>query len=262
VLGSCLDGLGKLHDALDMAEQRTRPACRTLVRDGGSWSEQLELDLDVAGYFTLISLPLSHRASEVALKHAARRGAMKPLGGTLGEVRAARLRTSVGELDRTLVVVESQELLRGQKRGIAAALLKAKEELRKLERQAASGRIKREALESRVQKALRREHLAEFVVAEIKERGGRLSLDWHVDVVRRRGPCLPTHGRGYRHHLSQLVRGIVGTMLLDEAQRDAQHHHDGDHDGGRGRDHASRRGEPVGYRGGVVATDEVLLADS
>jgi len=186
VLGSCLDGLGKLHDALDMAEQRTRPACRTLVRDGGSWSEQLELDLDVAGYFTLISLPLSHRASEVALKHAARRGAMKPLGGTLGEVRAARLRTSVGELDRTLVVVESQELLRGQKRGIAAALLKAKEELRKLERQAASGRIKREALESRVQKALRREHLAEFVVAEIKERGGRLSLDWHVDVARRR----------------------------------------------------------------------------
>src|SRR5216683_5825456 len=186
VLGSCLDGLGKLHDALDQAEQRTRPACRTLVRDGGSWSEQLELDPDVAGYYTLISLPLSHRASELALQHAARRGAMKPLGGTLGEVRAARLRTRVGELDRTLVVVESQELLRGQKRGIAAALLKAKEELRKLERRAAGGRIKREALESRVQKALRREHLAEFVVAEVKERGGRLSLDWHVDVSRRR----------------------------------------------------------------------------
>jgi len=186
VLGSCLDGLGKLHDALDVAEQRTRPACRTLVRDGGSWSEQLELDLDVAGYFTLISLPLSHRASELALKHAARRGAMKPLGGALGDVRAARLRTSVGELDRTLVVVESQELLRGQKRGIAAALLKAKEELRKLERRAASGRIKREALESRVQKALRREHLAEFVVAEITERDGRLLLDWHVDRAQRR----------------------------------------------------------------------------
>ncbi len=186
VLGSCLDGLGKLHDALDQAEQRTRPACRTLVRDGGSWSEQLELDWDVAGYFTLISLPLSHRASELALEHAARRGAMKPLGGTLGEVRAARLRARVGELDRTLVVVESQELLRGQKRGIAAALLKAKEELRKLERRAAGGRIKREALEIRVQKALRREHLAEFVVAEVKDCGGRLSLEWHVDVARRR----------------------------------------------------------------------------
>jgi hypothetical protein len=196
VLGSCLDGLGKLHDALDQAEQRTRPACRTLVRDGGSWSEQLELDLDVAGYYTLISLPdwpplwgpqpLSHHASELALEHAARRGAMKPLGGTLGEVRAARLRTRVGELDRTLVVVESQELLRGQKRGIAAALVKAKEELRKLERRAASGRIKREALESRVQKALRREHLAEFVVVEVKERSGRLALDWHVDAAQRR----------------------------------------------------------------------------
>jgi hypothetical protein len=186
VLASCLDGLGKLHDALDLAEQRTRPACRTLVRDGGSWSEQLELDLDVAGYYTLISLPLSHRASQLALEHAARRGAMKSLGGTLGEVRAARLRTRVGELDRTLVVVESQELLRGQKRGIVAALLKAKEELRKLARRAASGRIQREALENGVQKALRREHLAEFVVAEIKERGGRLSLDWYVDPARRR----------------------------------------------------------------------------
>jgi hypothetical protein len=186
VLGSCLDGLGKLHDALDQAAQRTRPGCRTLVRDGGSWSEQLELDLDVAGYYTLISLPLSHGASELALQHAARRGTMKPLGGTLGEVRAARLRTRVGELDRTLVVVESQELLRGQKRGIAAALLKAKEELRKLERRAAGGRIQREALESRVQKALRGEHLAEFVVAEVKERGGRLALHWHVDAARRR----------------------------------------------------------------------------
>jgi len=186
VLGSCLSALGKLHDVLDNAEQRTHPACRTLVRDGGSWSEQLELDLDVAGYYTLISLPLSHRASELALQQAARRGAMKPLGGKLAEVRATRLRTRVGELDRTLVVVESQELLRGQKRGIAAALVKAKEELRKLERRAASGRIKREVLESRVQKALSREHLAEFVVTEIKQRGERLSLDWHVDETRRR----------------------------------------------------------------------------
>lgn len=186
VLGSCLEALGELHDVLDDAEQRSRPACRTLVRDGGSWSEQLELDLDVAGYYTLISLPLSHRASELALEHAARRGAMKPVGGKLGEVRAARLRTRVGELDRTLVVVESRELLRGQKRGIAAALLKAKEELRKLERRAASGRIQREALESRIQKSLNREHLSEFVVAEVKQCGGRLSLDWHVDAARRR----------------------------------------------------------------------------
>ena len=186
VLGSCLDALAKLHDVLDSAEQRSRPACRTVVRDGGSWSEQLELDLDVAGYYTLISLPLSHGASAPALEQAARHGAMKRLGGTLGEARAARLRMRVGELDRTLVVVESQELLRGQKRGIAVALVKAKEELRKLERQAASGRIKREALESRVQKALRREHLADFVVAEVKQQGRRVSLQWHVDAARRR----------------------------------------------------------------------------
>ena len=159
VLSQCLDGLGKLHDALDDAERRSGLACRTLVRDGGSWSQQLELDLEAEGYHTLISLPLSHSASQLALEQAARRGAMKSLGGKLEEVRAARLRTRVGELDRTLVVVESQELLRGQKRGIAVALSKAKEELRKLGRRAAKGGIQREVLEDRVRKALQREHL-------------------------------------------------------------------------------------------------------
>jgi len=186
VLGSCLEALGQLHDALDDGEQRGRSACRTLVRDGGSWSEQLELDLDVEGYFTLISLPLSHGASELALEHAAQRGAMKPVGGKLEDVRAARLRAPVGELDRTLVVVESQELLRGQKRGIAVALRKAREELRKLERLAGSGRIQFQALEGRVRKALQREHLSDFVVATVKQQDGQVSLDWHVDPARRR----------------------------------------------------------------------------
>lgn len=186
VLGECLQALGRLHGALDEGEQRGHPACRTLVRDGGSWSEQLELDLEVEGYHTLISLPLSHSASQLALEHAAQRGAMKRLGGTLGDTRAARLRTQVGSLERTLVVVESQELLRGQKRGIAVALRKAKEELARLERQATSGRIQRAALEERVRKALQREHLSEFVAAIVKERAGRLSLDWHVDQAQRR----------------------------------------------------------------------------
>lgn len=186
VLGDCLQALGQLHEALDAGESRAGPASRTLVRDGGSWSEQLELDLDVEGYATLISLPLSHQASQEALEYAARRGAMKPLGGKLGEVRAARLHTQVGKLDRTLVVVESQELLRGQKRGIAGALRKAKEELRKLQRVAARGRITRGRLEERVNQALRREHLSEFVITEVPGKGKRLSLDWHVDAARRR----------------------------------------------------------------------------
>jgi transposase len=186
VLGSCLNALGKLHDALDDAEQRSRPAARTLVRDGGSWSEQLELDLDVEGYSTLISLPLSHGASQLALERAARRGAMKRLEGKLQGVRAARLRAKVGELDRTLVVVESQELLRGQKRGIAVALRKAKAELCKLERRAARGTIDREALEGRVQKTLGHEHLSDFVVVTVRARAGKLTLRWHIDDARRR----------------------------------------------------------------------------
>ncbi len=186
VLAACLGGLAELHEALDSAEGRGRPAQRTLVRDGGFWSPQLELDLDTAGYYSLISLPLGHKAAQQALQRAAQRGAMKPLTGKLSEVRAARIRTAVGELDRTLVVVESQELLEGQKRGIALALRKAKVELRQLERLIQMGRITRSSLEQRVKKALAREHLSSFVVTTIAGSDKAPTLHWHVDGASRR----------------------------------------------------------------------------
>jgi len=186
VLTSCLDALGQLHDALDRAEGRTRSAPRTLVRDGGSWGEDLEHLLDVVGYYTLVSLPLGHGAAERALVHAAQRGAMKPLTGALRGVRAARLRGPVGALDRTLVVVESEDLLRGQKRGIAAALAKAKAELGVLARRIKAGRIRREDVRRRVQRTLAREHLAAFVVADVGGTEARPTLVWHVDAAKRR----------------------------------------------------------------------------
>ena len=186
VLDDCLGGLARLHDALDSGEGRTRPGQRTIVRDGGSWSEQMELNLDVAGYYTLVSLPLGTNAAEEALEHASSRGAMKPLAGKLADVRAARLRTQVGDLDRTLVVVESLELLEGQKRGIAAALKKAKSELEKIDRLVVGGRIRREALERRVKKALRREHLATFVLTTIGGSDDAPTLHWEVDAEKRR----------------------------------------------------------------------------
>lgn len=228
VLGSCLEALGKLHGALDDGEQRTPPAVRTLVRDGGSWSEQLELDLEVEGYYTLLSLPLSHGAAQLALEHAARRGAMQPLGGKLQGVRAARLRTRVGDLDRTLVVVESQELLRGQKRGIATALRKAKAELGKLERRAASGRIDREALEYRIQKVLGHEHLSDFVRVKVRQRAGKWRLHWHVDQARRRQLERTRLGRRVlctEHHLwstGRIVYAFRGQWNVEELFRRAK----------------------------------------
>ena len=186
VLAACLAGLAELHRALDEGEGRTRPASRTLVRDGGFWSPQLELDLGTAGYHSVISLPLGHGAAEAALEAAARRGAMKVVGGKLGDVRAARTRAKVGNMERTLVVVESQELLRGQKRGIAVALRKAKIGLRRLVRVAAAGRIGRTRLEERVAKALAREHLASFVVTGIGGTEEQPTLSWRVDAKRRR----------------------------------------------------------------------------
>lgn len=186
VLESCLEGLGELHDALDAGQQRTRPASRTLVRDGGFWSPQLELNLDLVGYYSVISLPLSHAAGESALLLAARRGAMKKLAGDLGHVRAARTRTAVGDLDRTLVVVESEELREGQKRGIAAALVKATAELEKLQRLVDAKKIRRASLTQRVKKALRREHLSTFVIAEVGGTEASPTLAWRVDEERRR----------------------------------------------------------------------------
>jgi hypothetical protein len=163
-----------------------RPGQRTVVRDGGFWSEQLELDLDSAGYHSVISLPLSHSAAEQALAYAAGRGRMKPLRGRLKDVRAARLEGQVGTLDRTLVVIESQELLRGQKRGIAVALRHAQVELRTLRRRAEAQRITRDIVATRVQKILAREHLGEFVVVTIGGRPKKPSLRWRVDAARRR----------------------------------------------------------------------------
>jgi transposase len=185
VLTSCLKALAQLHEELARAERKTGKAQRTVVRDGGFWSEQLELDLEEAGYHSVISLPLSHTAAEEALAWAAGHGHMKHLRGSLQDVRAARLLAKVGDLDRTLVVVESQDLLRGQKRGIAVALRKAKKELKKLGRRAQAGKIDRPTLENRVQKAVAREHLSAFVITQITGRK-KIRLHWDVDTGRRR----------------------------------------------------------------------------
>jgi len=186
LLASCLKGLAQLHDELDAAEGGATKVGRTVVRDGGFWSEQLELELESARYHSLISLPLSHTAAEQALVFAAQRGKMQPLRGVLAAVRAARLEGRVGELERTLLVIESQELLSGQKRGIAVALRKAKSELSLLERRVRAGKLQRAALEARVQKALGREHLAEFVVTTIGGTVAQPTFSWHVDAARRR----------------------------------------------------------------------------
>ena len=228
VLEACLEGLKQLHEALDGGEKRRRTAQRTLVRDGGFWSPQLELDLDVAGYGSLISLPLGHAAAEEALQMAARRGAMKWLSGKLSHVRAARMRTAVGKLDRTLVVVESEELLEGQKRGIAVALRKAKVELKKLERLIQAGRISRSSLEHRVKKALAREHLSRFVVTAVAGTAKKPTLRWRVDDALRRELEKTRLGRRVlctdRHHWStgRIVYGFRSQWNVEELFRRAK----------------------------------------
>ena len=126
-------------------------------------------------------------------------------------VRAARLSTKVGDLARTLVVVESDELFEGQKRAIAAASTKAKADMTKLERLAASGRIRGEALKRRATKALRCEHLAGFVITSI---GGTEEALLSVGSRRRQAP-------GARTYAPRQARNLHGPVRLDErAHRD------------------------------------------
>jgi transposase len=227
VLTACLEGLGALHQSLDAGEGRER-AQRTLVRDGGFWSPQLELDLETIGYYNLISLPLGHAAAEQALQMAAKRGAMKPLTGKLAQVRAARVQAKVGNLDRTLVVVESQELLEGQKRGIAVALHKAKAEFRKLERLVKAKRISRNSLEQRIKKTLGREHLSRFVVTEIGGDDKEPTLRWHVDAALRRQMEKTRLGKRVLctdHHLwstGRIVQAFRGQWNVEELFRRAK----------------------------------------
>jgi transposase len=185
VLEKCLRSLKDLHLALaDHPVQKARLQ-RTLVRDGGFWKEDLDDAVTEAGFGTIISLPMSHTAARQALEDASQRGAMQFLSGTLADVRAVRTSGSVGELKRTLVVVESKDLLEGQKRGIARALRKAKKELESLTERAKRGRTTKARLDELVTKALSREHLKEFVVARVTGTATAPRLHWKVDERRR-----------------------------------------------------------------------------
>jgi transposase len=186
VLNHCLQGLHHLQDALDQGLPTKPPSSRLLVRDGGFWSPDLEVVLDVVGYASLIALPLGHKAAESALAQAATRGAMKRLKGALRSVRAARQRGQVGGLDRTLIVVESQELLQGQKRGIATRLAKAREELRVLSRRAETGKLTAQTLRDRIDKILAREHLHSFVEVQVMGTKKKPTLLVQVNAAKRR----------------------------------------------------------------------------
>jgi transposase len=228
VLKSCLKGLKELHEALDEGEVRDKPSVRTLVRDGGGWGEKVEAHLSTAGYHTLVSLPMGHNAAKKALQYATEPEAMKELPGKLSDIRAARIRTKVGKLDRTLVVVESPTLLEGQKRGIEQALAKTRPELDKLKRQVGRGRITRSRLEQRVAKALKRDHLSAFVVVDIGGPEARPTMEWRIDEDLRRELEETRLGRRvlctdqHRWRTSRIVRGFRGQWKVEELFRRAK----------------------------------------
>ena len=121
--------------------------------------------------------------------------------------------------------MESEELLAGQKRGIAVALRKAKVELRKLERLVRAGRILRGDLERRSQKALAREHLSRFVVTTITGDDQEPRFRWKVDALLRHQLEQTRLGRRVlctdQHHWStgRIVYAFRGQWNVEELFR-------------------------------------------
>jgi transposase len=153
---------------------------------------------------------------------------MKRLSGKLKGLRAARMRAKVGELDRTLVIVESPELLKGQKRGIEQALSKARVALDKMQRQARRGRIKRSELTLRAQNALRREHLSTFVLVKIGGSEKRPTMTWRVDDELRRHLEETRLGRRvlctdqHRWRTTRIIQAFRGQWKIEELFRRAK----------------------------------------
>jgi transposase len=228
VLRDCLHGLHHLQDALDRTSPGKPVSSRLLVRDGGFWSPDMEVVLDVVGYGSLIALPMGHKAAEEALAHAATRGAMVALKAPGLQVRAARLRTLVGKLDRTLIVVESQELLEGQKRGVAARLEIAKQELRTLQRQAAAGKMTRPRVVERLRAILAREHLHAFVDTRVSGTESVPTVEFSVNAAKRRELERKRLGRRVlctdQHAWSteRVVRAFRGQWKVEELFRRAK----------------------------------------
>lgn len=162
VLADTLGSLATLQDQLG------KPG-RTLVRDGGFAGEQLDLALATSGYRSVSVLALTTKVARETLAKAV--GKLRALPGKLRDVGAWRTRVPVGALDRTLVVVESPELLKGQLRGLRKATAFARTELRRVAKRLAlerSGKARGRrftgtSLKQRVAKLTCREHVREVL---------------------------------------------------------------------------------------------------
>ena len=180
VLAKTLGVLAQLHEKLGAGD-------RTLVRDGGFAGEQLELDLVSSGYHSVTVLPLSSTAARQALAEAV--GQLTPLPGKLAHVGAFRTRAKIGDSDRTLVVIESPELLEGQVRGMLVAEQKAKRELNRLvdrtkaqaARTARGRRCTQTSLRRQIDALTSREHLSEFLHVELGGDERNPSIAFAVD---------------------------------------------------------------------------------
>lgn len=203
VLGDTLDALAKLHKMLGDAD-------RTLVRDGGFAGEQLDLRLEKSGYHSVSVLALSTTIARDALTAAV--GNLRPLPGKLRDISAWRVRVTTETLDRTLVVVESPELLEGQLRGLRRATRLSLRDLRKIAKRVETERAGKTggrrytvtSLKRRVEKALAREHMAAIIDVQVGGEETAPTIEFQLNQEKRR----------------QLVRERLGKRVIVTDQHD------------------------------------------
>jgi transposase len=161
----------------------TRPPAVTLVYDKGNVSRATQTAVTAAGLHYVSSLvPTQHAA---VLAEALPRLAPVPL--PTGEiVQAYRTRQHVWGAERTLVVLRSERLREGQRRGLHQQLAKRVRALAALTTALEAprgGRGTRAGLERRVAELLRGQHMRRVLQIEILQEGGRWRLAMAVNAA-------------------------------------------------------------------------------
>jgi transposase len=161
----------------------TSPPAVTLVYDKGNVSRATQAAVTAAGRHYVSSLVPTQDAALLA--EALPR--LEPVALPTGEiVQAYRTRRPVWGAERTLVVLRSERLRDGQRRGLHQQLLKRVRALAALTTPLAAprgGRGPRAGLERRVADLLRGQHMRRLLHIELLQEGGRWRLAMAVNAL-------------------------------------------------------------------------------
>jgi transposase len=155
----------------------------TLVFDKGCWSAELAAQLEAGPYRFVAALQASRYPRLMAIPL----GKFRPLEGIDG-ARAYRARAEVSGVQRTLVVVYSEEFRRTQRRGFQQTLHRTRRQLEEIKAvlERGRGRRTRAQLEERVGEITSPRWVARVVEVKLSGEEGSLKLSYRTDQAQLR----------------------------------------------------------------------------